>query len=167
MEGTCKLFTSNGNITSKIRRTAEVSKNDYSNAVDVTFDVYSLGREEAETLQLEYRCDRDNSAKEFNTRISLFNDYDSIDFSLEGNYEDIVKGEQYTLNIGSLKFAVDGENMIKIKGSFTVKPLDGDVEIPTDAKNLFEVTENEASLLAVELIMNLEDLVSKFDFADF
>jgi hypothetical protein len=83
------------------------------------------------------------------------NNEESFSVSMNGDFEDIVTGEAYTLNLKNAKLSVEGENVLIVSGQYTYEPSKASIEVPQDAVNLLDMTETEVESLIYSIIVNI------------
>lgn len=121
-----------------LTRTAEVTDENYSDNIGIDF--YSDDSDD--DLELTFWNDWTYSDNSFDFGITMEAGYDSLGITGNGAFTDIAKGESYTLDLDNLTVSVDGDELI-MTGSLSVEPFDGDIEIPGNSINVFDMTEDD------------------------
>ena len=132
-----------------ITRTASVDKDQYSEYLKLSFE------ESGHTgdISITYSNDWNYADKSFDMSITMdVGAGDQMSFDMEGSYNDINKGESYTLNVNNATLNDNyGDPIIIMSGILRVEPSDEKIEVPQDAMNVFEMSESEIQ----EMINNI------------
>lgn len=117
------------------------SGTDDSYALDVDAEFME---EEDSLLRVKYGTDCDTLRDTFTMNLSLWNNEEDLEFTMEGGLDDIVRGQSLELEVESMQFYMDGEEMFKITGDILFEPLEGEI-VSTVKKEtaFFEMTESD------------------------
>lgn len=144
-------------LSIEFTRTAECGKDTYDNLFEIVFRSYDAYSGAEECVSVSYSNQWNLKSNDFDIDFLIYAEDGELSVHLEGAFENIRKGEAFTLNIGSASLRMDGDTLLKIRGTYEVEPLEGQIEIPKEATNLLGMSENDITLLMYEIIMNLED----------
>ena len=98
---------------------------------------------------------------EFDMTCSVKDDWDSVEIIVQGSFDDIVKGENWKIDLDKASFSMNGEEYIKITGDIIIEPLRNGVISSVKPKTaLFEMTYTDW----LEIIYRLEDESSLLDY---
>lgn len=138
-------------------RTAECGKDTYKNWFEAVLSAYDAYSGEEESLSVVYSNQWNLKTHDFDIDLTVYVEDEELSLNLEGAFENIRKGEAFTLNIGSASLRLDDDTLLKLRGTYEVGPLQGQIEVPENATDLLAMSENEITLLVYEMAMNLED----------
>jgi hypothetical protein len=94
--------------------------------------------------------------RSFDMAIAVQENYqESFELVANGDFDDIVTGESYTLNLKNAKLSVEGENVLIVSGQYTYEPSKDSIEVPQDSVNLFDMTETEAESMIYSILGNI------------
>ncbi|MBD5461139.1 MAG: hypothetical protein HDR26_09410 [Lachnospiraceae bacterium] len=140
-------------------RTAECGKDIYDNRFEITLTGYDAYGGEEESISAVYSNRWDLKTYDFDIDFMIYVEDEKLSVNLEGDFENIRKGEAFTLNVGSASLRMNDEMLLKIRGTYEVGPLEGKVEIPGSATNLLTMSENEIMTLVYEMVMNVQEML--------
>lgn len=135
-----------------LTRTAEVTDENYSDNIGIDF--YSGSRDA--DLEMTFWNDWTYSDDSFDFGVTMEADNDSIKLTGNGAFTDITKGESYTLDLDNLTLSIDDAELI-LTGSLLVEPFDGDIEIPANSVNVFDMTEDDIYELIYDVLYDFGD----------
>ena len=123
-----------------ITRRASVSKDQYSEYLTVSLE--ESGHED--DISITYSNDWYYADQSFDMYITMYVGAEHVSVDLEGSYTDINKGESYTLNLTNGSINDNNEEPILLmSGILKVEPSDEKIEVPTDAIDVFEMSESD------------------------
>ena len=123
-----------------ITRNASVDKDKYSEYLTVSLE--ESGHED--DFSITYSNDWYYTDQSFDMYITMYAGAEHVSVDLEGSYTDINKGESYTLNLTNGSINDDNEEPILLmSGILKVEPSDEKIEVPTDAIDVFEMSESD------------------------
>ena len=123
-----------------ITRNASVDKDKYSEYLTVSLE--ESGYED--DISITYSNDWYYTDQSFDMYITKYVGAEHVSVDLEGSYTDINKGESYTLNLTNGSINDDNEEpIVLMSGILTVEPSDEKIEVPTDAIDVFEMSESD------------------------
>lgn len=126
-----------------ISRTAAITEDYYSE--DLTLCIQDNNSDDEITFW--YANDWGYADQTFDLRMSIEVPGSSIEFSAEGAYTDIVKGEGYTFRLNHGTLAVDGEDLLLMTGSIETEPTDNTIEVPENAIDVLDMSMSEITSL--------------------
>jgi hypothetical protein len=91
----------------------------------------------------------DNS---FTTVASYTTAQKRLALSLGGNISNIVNGEGFELTLDDSFLNVNGKDRVIFCGTYVLSPSDGDIEIPTAATDLLDMSEGDIYHLIFNII---------------
>lgn len=161
VSGMIKLIgeTPEESLSIAFTRTAECGKDIYDNRFEITFTGYDSYSGEEESISAVYSNRWDLNANDFDIAFAIYIDDEKLTVNLEGAFENIRKGEAFTLNIGSASLRMNDETLLKIRGTYKVGPLEGQIEIPGSAKDLLAMSEDEILTLVYEIVVNAQEIL--------
>lgn len=113
-------------------------------------DSYELGVEaelmedEDTLLRAKYTAKSDALRDTFAVSMSLWNDEEDVEFTMEGGLDDIVKGRSLELDVESMQFYMDGEEVFKITGDILLEPLEEEIRSTVKKETaFFRMTERD------------------------
>lgn len=107
------------------------TEDDYQVNMDVKYsDDYDEG-------MIKYVMNCDAERDEFDITLSMKDDTDDFDLTLEGRWDDIVKGESATFELEKFAFVMDDEELFRISGDVMVEPMQGKISPSAEAKTAF------------------------------
>lgn len=149
--GTVKLLSDEGESVITIDRQARLKKG-------ICKDVWKIGFEEEGTdikMDMGYESSYNLDEQEFGAVLEV-KMYDNIlRMEIAGSYEDVVKGERFTLNLGKMNMLMDGETALKMSGTVSVLPFEGTITVPSAAKDLFSLSADEFQALVMEVYQSV------------
>ena len=123
-----------------IAREASVDKDKYSEYLNVSLE--ESGHED--DISIIYSNDWHYADQSFDMCITMYVGAEHASVDLEGSYTDINKGESYTLNLTNGSINDNNEEpLVLMSGILTVEPSDEKIEVPTDAIDVFEMSESD------------------------
>ena len=123
-----------------IAREASVDKDKYSEYLTVSLE--ESGHED--DISITYSNDWYYADQSFDMYITMYVGAEHVSVDLEGSYTDINKGESYTLNLTNGSINDNNEEPILLmSGILKVEPSDEKIEVPTDAIDVFEMSESD------------------------
>lgn len=155
VSGTVKLETADNAVKIKVERTAEESGDETKGKLKLT----ATSESDSEEVVMTFADSWNAEDMEFGLEITIEAAGESMGFVFEGSYRDVEKGKSFTMEIGELSVASNGEELVKLTGSISTEPFDGSIEMPEDAVNLFAMSEQELEDVAMELVMSLYSLI--------
>lgn len=103
-----------------------------------------LMEDEDTLLRAKYVADSDALRNTFEVGFSLWNDEEDLEFTMEGGLDDIVKGRSLELEVESMQFYMDGEEIFKITGDILLEPLEEEIKSTVKKETaFFEMTESD------------------------
>lgn len=138
-------------------RRAKCGRDIYENQVEIVLSGYDAYSGEEESVSMVYSNQWDLETHDFDIDLAAYMEDESLSLHLEGAFEEIRKGRAFTLNIGSASLRLNGDTLLKIRGTYEIKPLEGQIEMPGKATDLLTMSENDISMLIYEMSVNLED----------
>jgi hypothetical protein len=143
-----------------VERNASVSDDEYIE--NLIFDVTSDSNDDVYTVIYSDTWDKQN--RSFDMTIAMNeNNEESFSVSMNGDFEDIVTGEAYTLNLKNAKLSLEGENVLIISGQYTYEPSKDSIGVPQDAVNLLDMTETEAGSMIYGVLGNVISIISSLN----
>lgn len=144
-------FTSGGeNLGINFIRKADVTIEEYNE--DIRFEIYQ--NNSYKLAELDYWNDWIYDDNSFNKGYSISDDSSELMLTAKGRFNNIRRGECYTLDFDNVFLSMDGENKAVIKGSVTNEIFDGEIEIPENSVNIFEMTEDDIYKIVYGVIMS-------------
>lgn len=154
INGSIKFSTPYGDLNAKITRTAEITKETTTDRIKV-----KLTNPDDENMEFVYNSEWNLEEKEFAKNFSLSFDEETALLELEGRYTDIEKGESFTIELGKADLSFAGERLLGLFGTISVAPLSEDIEMPSDAKDLFGLSMEEFGALGYSISEALNALM--------
>jgi hypothetical protein len=135
-----------------VDRNASVDDEQYDE--NMFFEVTSDSNDDTYTVSFDDTWDKQN--RSFDMTLAMFeNDEEEYNIYANGNFDDIVTGNAYTLNLKNLKISSQGENQLIISGKYTYEPTDEVVAIPSNSINILEMTESEIQTMIYSIVGNV------------
>jgi hypothetical protein len=135
-----------------VDRSASVSDEEYDE--NIILNVASDGNGDVYTISYANTWTKQN--RSFDMLIAVQeNDQESFELSANGDFDDIVTGESYTLNLKNAKLSVEGENVLIVSGQYTYEPSKDSIEVPQASVNLLDMTETEAESMIYSILGNI------------
>jgi hypothetical protein len=139
-------------IRINVDRNSSVSDEEYDE--NIILNVASDGNGDVYTVSYANTWLKQN--RSFDMAIAVKeNDQESFELSANGDFDDIVTGESYTLNLKNAKLSVEGENVLIVSGQYTYEPSKDSIEVPQDSVNLLDMTETEAESMIYGVLGNI------------
>ena len=154
ISGSLELVSEGEKLVFTIDRSARADEGFYENEVFVMLDfVGDVMNYPA--IMFKYESEWDWEEDEFRYFLGVSDGDIDLALKMKGAFTDIVKGERFTLNIGQLSFLADDEELLKITGTYSIKPYDGEIKTPENAVDLFQMTDMEINRLALEVVESI------------
>ncbi len=164
VEGLIKVFTEEGvNAALDFKLENKVSGSVATTEFELTATVEELGYDTSEA-ELEFTYEWDSDKKEFEMEANMTSEGETVlEFGMEGAFEDVVKNEGFTLELGSLGLSVDGESLMKISGEMEIKQLDEEVKIPSESIDFLGMTQVDITSMLLEIMQNADKMSSALE----
>jgi hypothetical protein len=140
-----------------VDREAYVSDDEYDE--NIIINVSSDSSEDVYTVSYANTWDKQNRSFDM-TIATKENNEETFALSMNGDFEDIVTGESYTLNLKNAKLSVEGENALIVSGQYTYEPSKDSIEVPQDSVNFFDMTKTEAESMIYGVLGNVISVIS-------
>lgn len=127
-------------ICLNVDRAAEVSKDEYDEDI-----VFTLSDDKGDdSISISYTNTWGYEDDSFDLEFSVSeNDKEAWLITANGEFEDVVAGESYTLNLKNAKLTVNGEDLLILSGDLTYEPSSEEVETPEASVDIFKMTQTE------------------------
>ncbi len=135
---------------------------------EINFKVTS----EESTLKMNLETTFDPDSQEITFSAELKEDQETIlSLAAEGEFEDVEKGEKYTLDFDYLEMQAEDSFSVTLAGDYYVDTTKCNISAPSGTEyNLFTMTDSDFGTLVTELLINLRSdpllsgLLGNFDF---
>lgn len=141
-------------FTVEIEREIELDKEIY----EKTFMAVVSMKGVKEQIEIAYVSSWDLEENEFNLKFDFDAPAETMSMNARGAFDDIEKGEAFTLELGSFNLSVDEETLVTLSGSMRIQPLEDDITAPKDAKDFFGLNQIEIYQMLMELSEKFKDL---------
>lgn len=149
------VFVGEGDeFTVEIEREIELDKEIY----EKTFLAVVSMRGVKEQIEIAYVSSWDLEENEFNLKFDFDAPAETMSMNARGAFDDIEKGEAFTLELGSFNLSVDEETIMTLSGSMRIQPFEGDIAAPKDAKDFLALNILEIYQMITELSETFKDL---------
>ena len=145
----------------------EEEKNTKTTNFEMTMVVEEVGFEPTEDI-FDFTYEWDSEACEFAMEANMESEGENLlSFVMEGKFTDIAKGEGFVMDLGKCNLSADGEDLMKITCDFEVKPLEEEVKVPSQAKDLLGMSEADIQNMLMEIIGNAENMTEALNQISF
>jgi len=100
-----------------------------------------------EDIAVRYQNDWNYNDKSYDMQLSLEVGASDMIITADGAFSDIIKGKSYTFRLHNAAISFDGEDVLILSGIFKNEPTDDAIEVPSEAINLFEMSDEEVQQL--------------------
>lgn len=134
-------------------RMAEVTDEQYAQDISLGFYDNDVDKSENTDAVIEFNIQNkwNYTDDSFDVGVSIVSDGEDITLKADGAFTDVVKGEGYTVELDDLALSFDGEDLLLMTGSVMTEPFDGKIEIPENAVDLFDMTQEDIYGLIYDL----------------
>ncbi len=164
MEGTVKLGLVDGDeegtLVVNFEDNLEFTKDAHNEECIVKL---YMQEDKDDTIKIKYQGDWDLGSNEFDYKIAMTADDETMNITVKGALSNVVKGESFKLEIAKLKLEVPDEEPIEFSGYLGISKLTEDIKAPADAKELTEMGEGDLIALYQELMESFEEFEYLFE----
>lgn len=149
------VFVGEGDeFTVEIEREIELDKEIYEKTFLATVSMEGV----KERIEIAYVSSWDLEEKEFQLKFDFDAPAETMSMNARGAFDDIEKGEAFTLELGSFNLSMDEETIMTLSGSMRIQPFEGDIAAPKDAKDFLALNILEIYQMITELSETFNDL---------
>ncbi len=161
------LFSGKENVTDRTVATFLVSMDEASTSVIMEYDkteeddvygnelsmIFSVDDgEETVVMEISYEREWNEEDKKFKDIMELAMDGESYSIEIKGSFKDIVAGEQFTMDLSKLAVYANDMEMFKVTGEVSIAPFNGEINVPKDHINIFDLSEAEMEALMTGIV---------------
>ena len=78
-------------------------------------------------VEMKYTVDNDAAQDKISRRLSVCDEEENLEITLEGSLDDIVRGESLAFDLDEMTFQWNGRELFRLTGDISIEPLEGEV----------------------------------------
>lgn len=152
IDGTITVAMQDDTYQISVTREADVS----DTTLDEDISITCKGDTSHEMISAYFKNKWDLENLEFDGAFGIDTGEHTIDITADGSFTDYVKGESYTLDIGTASMVIDDKALLRVAGTVDQKPCTESIDVPAQSKYLFDMTTSEIYALVYEIVTSMQ-----------
>lgn len=108
--------------------------------------------EETAVLEIGFEREWNQADKKFKDLMEMTMDGETYSVEIKGSFKDIVAGEQFTMDLSKLAVYSNDTELIKVTGEVSIAPFHGEIDVPEEHINIFDLSEAEMEALMTGIV---------------